>query len=348
VLGALVFLSPRGGLVAFAVVLPVAAAVIAALRQARTRNTLALDPPGGQNILELACLAAVPLLLALAATGPALRSAAGRGILNDAQAVFVFDTSRSMGAAAGTHAPSRLDQAKAAAAELRAAVPDVRVGISSITTQLVPELFPSADDVAFAGTLRESIGVLKPPPPAFALVATTYDPLAALRDQGFFSPSAKHRVAVLFSDGESIKFFPTYLGKRLSAPIPPGAIGFGGGGGGGFGALQKPQAPVKLIVLKFGSAKDHVYHPDGSIDPGYRADPGAESTAAELAQDAGGLLFHGNQIPAAERALRSEFGAGPRSVRVTPMRTRKLAVDVALASLLPLGFLLWRRNFIAL
>src|SRR5262249_52425157 len=161
----------------------------------------------------------------------------------------VFDTSRSMSAAAGAHAPTRLDQAKSVAAELRQAVPDVRSGIASITTQLLPQLFPTADEPAFAWTLPEAIHVLKPPPPAFQSVATSFDPRAALRDQGSFGQSAQHRVAILFSDGESRKFFPEYVGQRLTAPMTPSFVG---------GIRQKPQASVKLIVLRFGSAKDRI------------------------------------------------------------------------------------------
>jgi hypothetical protein len=341
VLAALVFLSPRGALVAFAVAAPLAAAAVVAARRARTRAVLALEPPSSRKTAELASLVAVPLLLALAATGPAIRSPVGRGILDNAEAIFVFDTSRSMEAAAEAHAPTRLDQATKVALELRDAVPDVRAGVSSITTQLLPELFPSADELAFAGTVNGAIGVLKPPPPAFQLVATTFDPLGALRDQGFFTLSVHHRVAILLTDGESVKFFPKYVGQRLTARLP--TTGFGGGGG-----PQKPQAPVKLIVLRFGSAHDRIYRSDGTVDPGYRPDLGAPTVAAELAQDAGGLLFQGNQLMAAEKALRKAIGSGPKSRRVTATKTTRLAVYTALASFLPLGLLVWRRNLVAL
>jgi hypothetical protein len=320
--------------------MPLAAAVLRARRRARTRAVLALDPPRGHDIAELACLVAVPLLLALAAAGPAIRSPAGRGILKNAEAIFVFDTSRSMGAAAGEHAPTRLDQAKTVARELREAIPDVPSGVASITTQLLPELFPTADEPAFTGTVNGAIGVLKPLPPAFQTVATDYDPLASLRDQGFFTPSVQHRVAILFSDGESVRFFPKYVGQRLSARFP--ATGFLGG------QPQKPQAPVKLIVLQFGSPHDRIYHSDGTVDPGYRPELSAPTTAAELAHDAGGLVFRGNQATAAAKAVRSAIGSGSRQRRVTTTKTTQLAIYAALASLVPLAFLVWRRNLAGL
>jgi len=79
VLGAFVFLSPTGALVAVAAALPLVAALVAATRHARIRAVLGLRPPRGRNAVEVASLAAVPLLLALAAAGPAIRSPAGRG-----------------------------------------------------------------------------------------------------------------------------------------------------------------------------------------------------------------------------------------------------------------------------
>jgi len=343
-LGSLVFLSPSGALVAIAVALPLASALVAAVRHSRVRAVLRLRPPQGHNTLELASLAAVPLFLALAAAGPAIRSPAGRSLLDSTEAIFIFDVSRSMAAAPGPHAPSRLAEAKADAVDLRDAVPDVRAGVASLTTQLLPELFPTADEMAFTGTVDRALGVLKPPPPAFGVTATTFDPLAALRDQGFFGPSTRHRVAVLFTDGESTTYFPQNVGERLSgaqpAPLTPGL----------FGQQQQQQveAPVKLLVLRFGGARDRIYKADGSVDPGYRPDLRAPEIVAELARDAHGFAFDADQLGAAKRTLRGAVGTGPRSAHTTTMKTTRLAVYAAVLALLPLGLLVWRRNVTAL
>ncbi len=337
--GALVFLSPAGGLIATAVALPLAAALVAGARLARTRRLLGLAPRSFSAV-ELASLAAVPLLLALAAAGPAIRRPAGRGILDSTQALFVFDVSRSMGAAASRHSPTRLEQAKADALALRAAIPDASAGVSSLTTQLLPELFPTSDENAFALTVDGAIGVLKPPPPAFQFVATTFDPLAALRDQGFFSTATRRRVAVFFTDGESITFFPQNVGQRLAGKMFPS----------GFNAGRpfKPQAPVKLIVMRFGSATDRIYRADGTVDPGYRPDLRAPTITAELAADAHGSAFEGSQLDAAKAALRKAIGTGPKSKRVTTIETTRLALYTALVALFPLGLIVWRRNLVAL
>ena len=186
------FLSPSGALVACAVALPLGAAAVAAARHARTRRVLGLGPRS-LSIVELASLAAVPLLLALAAAGPAIRRPAGPGILDKTEAIFVFDVSGSMGAAASRHAPTRMAQATAGALALRDAIPDASAGVASITTQLLPELFPTPDKTLFAETIDGAIGVLKPPPPAFQVVATTFDPIAALRIRA--SSLGRRRVA---------------------------------------------------------------------------------------------------------------------------------------------------------
>jgi len=345
VVGAVVFLTPWAALVALAVAVPLAAAGAAAMRNGRVRSVLGLDSPRGGGALDVACLAAVPLLLALAAAGPAIRSPVGRGILDKTEALFVFDVSRSMGAASAANAPTRLAQAKSAAEKLRDAVPDARAGVASLTTQLLPELFPTADESAFTDTVDRALGVLKPPPPAFQAIATTFDPLAALRDQGFFSSEATHRVAVLLTDGESTKYFPTSVGQQLAGTSTSSSGVFGGP------LQQQPQqsqAPVKLLIVRVGSSRDRIRRPDGTVDPGYRPDLRAPQIVGELAQAANGSVFQPDRLGAAESALRSAVGSGPASTRITTTKTRRLAPYVALLALVPLGLLVWRRNVVSL
>jgi hypothetical protein len=278
------------------------------------------------------------LLFALAAAGPATRAAAGRPLLDSTETIFVFDVSRSMAAARAPHAQSRLDEAKAAAVRLRASVADARAGVASITTQLLPELFPSADQRAFVETIDGAIGTLKPPPPAFQIVATTFDPLASLRDQGFFAPQTRHRVAVLLTDGETTTFFPQAVGQRLTGTLPVQT----------FGRSQPIQPPVKLIVIRFGSARDRIYRADGSVDAGYRPDLRAEEHVSALVRAARGRLFDGDQVGTATAALRAAVGSARKNGRTTTMETTRLAPYVALAAFVPLGLLLWRRNLVAL
>jgi len=334
-IGALVFLSPAGALIALAVALPLAAAAVGAVRRTRTRDVLGLGPPGRRGLVDVACLAAVPLLLGLAAAGPALRSPAARPTLKSTEVIFVFDVSRSMGARVGPHGETRLSQAKKAALALRAAIPEAPVGISSLTTQLLPELFPTADEQAFATTLDKAIDVLKPPPPAFQTKATTFDPLATMRDQGFFKPTTQHRTAVFFTDGESTRFFPENIGLRLTGKLPPTTV---------FGRVQKPQARVKLLLMHYWDPKERVYLQDGGVDAAYRPDLRAPAIVSELAQDTHSRPFTRGELESAKAALRKSVANDRKGGRTATMNTTKLAPYAAAVALFPLGFLVWRRN----
>jgi von Willebrand factor type A domain len=333
-LGAFLFLTPKAGLVVFGVALPLAAAVLAATQRARVRDALALLP-AKPRVLELASLAAVPILLGIASAGPAVRSPVGKPVRKNAEVIFVVDVSRSMAASSGRNEPTRLDQAKAAALELRVAIPDVPAGISSLTTQLLPHLFPTADGTEFARTLDNSLGVLKPPPPAFQENATTFDPLGALADMGFFSSTATRRVVVLLTDGESTTFFPEAVGQRLrgTGPSPTPFLRPSG----------QHQIPVKLLIVRFGTAKDRIYH-GATVDPGYRPDVNAGAIVTQLAQDAGGSAFDAGQLSAAKAALRAEVESGPSGTQVVSTKTTSLAPYLALVAFIPLGFLVWRRD----
>jgi len=293
---------------------------------------LGLSPPGPGARADTACLVAIPLLLALAAAGPGLRHASGRRVRTSAGVVFVLDVSRSMNASAGDTGATRLAQAQKAALQLRGAVPDVPAGISSLTTQLLPELFPTPDADTFKQTLSGSLGILKPPAPAFEVVATTFDPLAALRSQGFFTPATRHRAAVFLTDGESGRFSPQAVGAALA----------GRGGQGGFS--RAPQAPVKLIIVRVGTSADRIYDAQGRPDPAYRPDLGAAGIVSQLAKDAGGSAFDVGRLGAATRALRKAVEAGTSNRHAGGVKTTSLALYVALAACLPLAFVVWRRN----
>src|SRR6267142_423094 len=104
----LIFLTPRGGLVALAAGLPAAALAVTARRNARGRTRLGLSPPGPDR--TGLGLVLIPLLLGLAAAQPAVQSHADKRLRTDAQALFVFDVSASMAASARPQATIRLEQ----------------------------------------------------------------------------------------------------------------------------------------------------------------------------------------------------------------------------------------------
>ena len=63
-----------------------------------------------------------------------------------------------------------------------------------MTDRVLPHLLPSVDQDVFQATVERSIDIEKPPPRTSLLSsATSFDALAAIRTQRFFSPRARKR-----------------------------------------------------------------------------------------------------------------------------------------------------------
>src|SRR5947208_10145880 len=103
----IVFLTPLAALVAFAVALPLGAAVVRERRDGRVRRALGLAAPGRATTF-VSTIAAAGLIacLSAAAAQPAVRIAQPLPARTAAQMFFVLDVSRSMGGAA-KRAPDR-------------------------------------------------------------------------------------------------------------------------------------------------------------------------------------------------------------------------------------------------
>jgi hypothetical protein len=301
---------------------------------------LRLAPPNSDRASVVA-LAAVPLLLGLAATGPALRTHVGRRVRTDTQAIFVFDTSRSMAASNGPHAPTRFAQAQAAALELRnQAIADVPSGVSSLTTLLLPLLFPTPNTAAFDSTVESAVGIEKPPPPFFqsGVTGTSFAAIDSLRNQGFFNPTITHRFAILLTDGESGPIGTSAVGQALEQSATA-AQSYGNGR-----LAQKLESPVVLFIVRVGGTRDRIYHADGSIEAAYRPDPQAPVIVSTLAAAAGGRAFTIANLSAAEAALRQAVSAEHTSLRGVNTKTTTLAPYVVLAAFAPLILIIRRRN----
>jgi len=331
-LAELVFLTPIGGVVALAIALPLAALAVGTTQRARIRKALGLEPPPAGRDLTVFALAAIPLLLALAAAGPAWRGDVGRRVHASTEAMFVLDVSRSMDASATAHSPTRLVQARKAALRLRDSVADVRSGVASLTNQLLPQLFPTPDEGTFADSI-ESIGVGNPPPQGTAAIQTSFLPLVALTNQGYFRRQTEHRVVVLLTDGESTPFYAGSIGEALNPTVPPQPS-----------QRAFAEAPVKLVIVRFGSSRDRVYDANGTLEAAYRPDVRAPTLVDDLAKAARGKAFDSRHLAEAESTVRKEVGAGDTSLHGTRTKTTTLAPYVALAALIPLAFILWKRN----
>jgi hypothetical protein len=320
-LASLTLLTPLGALAGAAVLLPLAAIATAAIRVRAVREALHLHAPRtGTDATVLAALVSMFVLLALAATQPALSHDTVARVRTDAQVLFVLDTSRSMAAAATTSSPTRLARAKAAAVELRASIPDVEAGVATLTDRVLPDLLPVADRASFDATVQRSVGIEEPPPRSTGNRATSFGALAPIPASGFFDASAKRRTIVLLTDGESSPFDPGSLGRSLSG--------------------------VGVVIVRFWAAGESVFGPGGRPEAAYRPDPSAADVLDALAAATGpGRVYGAGDVGAAATRLRSLSGNGPTVAVVS--RTRRdtpLAPFIALAALLPLAVLVARRS----
>lgn len=321
-IAALTFLSPGAALVALAAALPLASFVVGRRRLGAVRHTLGLAAPaGGGDLLVAGCLVAVCALLGLAAAQPAIERESLRRVRSDAQAYVVLDTSRSMLAAASPTGRTRLQRAQAAAVALRAAFPDIATGVGTFTDRVLPNLLPSADEVAFDRTVASAIGIQRPPPIQDRIRATTFAALAEIPRNGTFAPSAKRRVLVVLTDGESRPFDLGELSRVVA---------------------RRPE--TSLIVIHVWQHGEAIFQPSGVREGAYHPDPTTRSQLDALARATGGTVFSETDLGGAITRVRSLLGRGPTEVAGRTTNIQTLAPYSALLALLPLGTLLWRRS----
>lgn len=321
-LAALTFLSPSAALVALAAVLPAAVFALGRRRLRTLRQALGLTAPaGGGDLVVVGCLVAVCALLGVAAAQPALVEETARLVRSDAQAYVVLDTSRSMLAAASATGRTRLQRAQAAAIALRAALPDIATGVGTITDRVLPNLLPSADESAFERTVASAIVSEQPPPLEDRARATTLATLAEVPRNGTFAPSAKQRVLIVLTDGESRPFDIVELARALARP---------------------PATALALIHVWRGS--EAVFDPTGAREGAYRPDRTARGQLDALARATGGSVFAESDLDGAAARVRALLGKGPTVSAGRTTKVRTLAPYPALLALLPLGLALWRRS----
>jgi hypothetical protein len=304
-------LSPLGLLLALTVALPLAALVLALRRADRVRARLRLPATRGRRgRAQGAALAAAVALLALAAAQPALTTTEKRQVRTDAEAFLVIDISRSM-LAAPPGGPTRLARAKAEALELGRGLRNVPLGVATLTDRVLPNLFPTPDGAAVAQTLRRAVTAERPPPREVGVRATTLAALGQAAGANLFS--APRKLLVVLTDGETRSYGEAATARRLRS------------------------ARISLVVV-------HVWGQDERLEPAYRPDPSSRAALAGLAAAAGGTVVGEGDPSAIARAARDALGNGPEAPRGIEERVRPLAPWAALAALIPLGFVLRRRN----
>ena len=316
----LTFLTPLTAIFAVSALLPLGVYWFRERRAGRIRDELGLEEPSLRSRAPLVvCVAAVPLLLGIAAAQPVLGTERSVPERTDAEALFVMDTSRSMLAADGPESTTRFDRAVEAASAIHDRIPQVRSGTVSMTDRLLPHALPTTDRRVFETTLRRSIGVELPPPAfTYSTYATGYDVLAGIPQRRYFSRTAKKRVLVVLTDGESRPF-----GAELGSAFP-----------------GKPA--IQTVFVRFGNTDERIYA-TGEAE-GYVPAKNSEAALERAAELVDGQAFSEEEVSAAGDAVAEIIGEGATSDRKIPGARVALMPWVTLAAFLPLGFLLWRRN----
>jgi hypothetical protein len=315
-------LTPLGGALALAVIVPLVALRLVRRRARAVREAIDLPEPSRPvRVVPVASLAVAAGLLALAAAQPRIEWTSERDVRPDAEVFVVFDTSRSMLARRSPEAPIRYQRATDAALRFRGALDEFRVGIASFTDRVLPHLFPSANEDVFRSTLLRSMGVDRPPPRGtFSTTATRLEALETIVSQRYFSPGVSRRLILVLTDGESVPI----SGARIGASFrrPPG---------------------VGSVFVHFWNEDEGVYQ-GGIPEPQYRPDPGARSILDSAAATVGGTVFGENELGAAIREARSVLGTADTVAEGERRNLLALAPYLAGATFLPLALLLWRRD----
>lgn len=314
------FVTPAGALIALVGLVPLAVLVAGRQRLRRLCALLGLRPPRERQALPtLVALLVLVGILALAAAQPvAARRTTAKGRA-DAEAFFVLDVSRSMGASLGPGTPTRLRRAKADAKKLRAALPGLPVGIASLTDRLLPHLFPSVSVNTFNATVDNALGVDRPTSsfPYGNVNATKLGALDDLVNGGYFPASAKKRVVVVFTDGE------TRTDALSSLP-----------------SLARDDH-VAFFFFRYWRPQERIYI-NGRINTAYAPDPSTQSILPTLARLLGAHVFDPGQTAQAATGIRRAIGNGPIATRGRELDSVLLTPYVLLFALIPLAFLLAR------
>jgi hypothetical protein len=312
-------LTPEGAAIGILVALPLASLSAASHRAARARQLLGLGDPGPAGAGPAVAVSACAALLALAAAQPILTQREDVQARTDAEAIVVVDTSRSMLAAAGPDEETRFERARNGAARLGEALTDVPLGLASMTDRVLPHAFPTPRHDVFLGALDRVLAVERPPPSATAVQISTLGALAQVARGELFSPGAERRLLFVLTDGESRPFGEAGLQRTLA------------------------DAGIETILVHVWQPGENVFGRDGQPELAYIPDPASAQVIAGLGSDLGGA-FAEDQIGDAIQAAQDYLGSGPVESVDREVGAVHLAPWAVLAALVPLGFLLWRRN----
>jgi hypothetical protein len=315
------FLTPIDAVFALAAVVPVAALWLAQNRMERIRRLFSLRSPSRRELAGiLVALILLPVLVGVAAAQPVVIRHQLLGQRVDVQAFFVFDTSTSMGARTGPQGLTRLERAKQEAEEMFPKLGNIPVALATMTDRVLPVVMPTTNLVLLHRTLTQSVAINQPPPSQFYKGrATHFSALFPLSNYNFYSPGTQRRILVVFTDGEA-------------TPLR-GSINF---------LLARAMTVYPLFVHVWAPTERLYVH--GHVDPRYTPDPTSAAALKRFATAAHGRVFGEDDLDALLKTIRAEAGSSPVETKVLGYARIPLAQWVLLAGVIPLGFLLYRRN----
>lgn len=315
------FLTPLGALLALAALVPLGVYRARERRMREVRSVLHLDEPDhGSRVSLVAALAGLCGLVALAAAQPVVATTREQQERTDAQVFLVVDTSRSMLASARPGAPRRFDRAREIGQRLADDLPEVPVGVASMTDGLLPHLFPTTDRQVLEATLQKTLDIESPGPSTFySSRATTYDALEAAPTLNYFPPAVKKRLLVVLTDGETRP-----LERDLASAF-------------------RREPKVETVFVRIWGADERIYL-TGVAEFGYSADPRSEAALARIVSTVGGRVVSESDEDGLRQAVLNLLGTGPTMDRRHEGNRLALMPWITLAAFLPLGYVLLRRN----
>lgn len=315
------FLSPIAALLLLGVVAPLLAFVWVERRAHRLRAALGLDDPGlGPKLPIIGAVVAIPLLLSIALAQPVIRYTGAHAVRSDVEVYYVFDVSRSMAAAESPNSKTRFAQAIETAERVHQRIPNLPSGVATLTDRVLPSLFPTGNDEVFTATVEDALAIGQPPPRGYDDVGTLFAAVDTFASGTFFRPTTTHRVVIIFTDGESRPFDTAGLRESLASG-----------------------PPVTFVVVRIWNSHDRVWV-RGTPVRDYRPDRASELRTAELVRATSGLEATPGDVGRIASAVRRAAGSGPELEQGELLHVVGLGRWFALACLVPLGYLLWRRN----
>lgn len=293
-------------------------------RRTRTlRRLFSLAAPRRRDLVAVAvAVAVIPALVAIAAAQPVIVRREAITQRADAVAFFVLDTSQSMSARRGPSSPTRLERAERDALNVAPQLGDIPVGIATMTDRVLPNLMPTTNDGLILRTIDESIAINAPPPSRrYPVRATSLQAaLLPLTRYHLFPPGIKHPILVVFTDGES-------------DPLPAA-----------YGSVLAHQLRVPPLFVHVSAPNERVYV-HGRIDSRYHPDPRSGAVLAQFARNTRGQVFSEDDLAGLVKAIHKQAGPIRRNEKILGFERVTLGPWFVLSGIVPLGFLLWRRNF---